>query len=582
MNKNYKDNNKIILLKNSHTIILFIFLFLLFTILYILFQIFIVYNIKINPQIDQIAREDIILKKDLVVIDELKTEEEKKIFLQDIPAVYSLYDSVFYSQWNDFDRLFTYIFKERSIPAEIERYIKNQTEIKITDNRVIPLLILISDNETLIKLFRSFLYSIYSNGITKLKPEEILTNSQKIVLLDWNRQFDSIKKETNINNFIFEDRLDLKIKELYDQIFKGTNFDQNILPEEKLIFFEFIKENLKENLFYDQLQTDELKNRMLQQFIPKTINLTSGTVIIKKGELITAEKKRLILLIQKSLKENQLKLILNYLILFIITGSVLLFYLFNFANSFILYKRYSVYFFIILILSFGFYIFYELKTIKFIPVYFVFPLLLFYLLIEFAYSNVDRIIVYLSLIFILFLITNFDYILFYYGLILFTSLNFFPFQFSSYKKTIFSRVILSYTVTIIFSLLVNIIFSKSYKISDLIISGTLNIFISMILFFGLAPILENIFNFPTISKLLEICDLNNQFFSDFILKAPGTYHHSIIVANLAEKAAASCGANPYIARAGGLYHDIGKIRYSKYFVENQHGENPTVDILNPN
>jgi len=81
---------------------------------------------------------------------------------------------------------------------------------------------------------------------------------------------------------------------------------------------------------------------------------------------------------------------------------------------------------------------------------------------------------------------------------------------------------------------------------------------------------------------MEICDLNNQFFSEFLMKAPGTYHHSVIVANLAENAAASCDANPYITKAGGLYHDIGKIRYSKYFVENQHGENPTVEILNPN
>jgi putative nucleotidyltransferase with HDIG domain len=204
------------------------------------------------------------------------------------------------------------------------------------------------------------------------------------------------------------------------------------------------------------------------------------------------------------------------------------------------------------------------------------------LLVEFAYSDKEKFLVYLSLLFILFVITNFDYILLFYGLLLFTALVSFPIQLHSYKKTVFSRIAFSLLVTIIFSLMVNFLFFKSYKIVELLISGILNIFISMILFFGLTPIIENIFNFPTNSKLLEICDLNNQFFSDFMLKAPGTYHHSVIVATLAEKAAASCNCNPYIAKAGGLYHDIGKIRYSKYFVENQHGENPTVEVLNPN
>jgi len=59
-----------------------------------------------------------------------------------------------------------------------------------------------------------------------------------------------------------------------------------------------------------------------------------------------------------------------------------------------------------------------------------------------------------------------------------------------------------------------------------------------------------------------------------MIEAPGTYHHSIIVANLAEAAAQRIHANPFLARAGAYYHDIGKLKRPAYFKENQMGENP--------
>lgn len=581
MNKEYKNKIQLFSEKNSQ-IIIFFSLYILFLIFYLLFQIYVVNNIKVNIDVNEIAQEDIIINRDLIIIDELKTEEEKKIFLQEIPPVYNIYDSVFYRQWGQFEKIFEFIVKERPVPEEIVNFIKSRTDINIQNSRIITILIQIADNQSLIKAFKTYLYTIYSKGVINLSEDDLFSNSKKIVYIDWYRQFDTIRKEITIDQFITENNKDAKIEEIFNQIFAGTTFEQNLLPDEKEIFFGFIKDNLKENLVYDQLQTDEIRKVSLKSFIPKTINITSGTILLKKGEKITAEKKRLLLLAQKSIKANLLKIILSYIILLIFVGFILAFYLFKFSNSFKLYRRYTIYFFILLFLSFIFYVLYELKTIRFIPRFFIFPLLLLYLLIEYSYSYNERLLVYLSLLFVIFIITSFDYILLIYGIILYTILFSFPIKFQSYKKTIFSKISLSLSIPLIFSLLVNFLFSKNFNIIELIISAILNILVSMILYFGLTPILENIFNFPTVSKLLEICDLNNLFFSDFMLKAPGTYHHSVIVATLAEKAASSCNANPYIAKAGGLYHDIGKIRYSKYFVENQHGENPTVEILNPN
>ncbi len=98
--------------------------------------------------------------------------------------------------------------------------------------------------------------------------------------------------------------------------------------------------------------------------------------------------------------------------------------------------------------------------------------------------------------------------------------------------------------------------------------------IASILCVGLDPLVEACFNLATPSKLLELSNPNHPLLRRLLLEAPGTYHHSIIVANLAEAAAEAIGANPLLARASAYFHDIGKLKRPLYFKENQIGENP--------
>ncbi len=98
--------------------------------------------------------------------------------------------------------------------------------------------------------------------------------------------------------------------------------------------------------------------------------------------------------------------------------------------------------------------------------------------------------------------------------------------------------------------------------------------ISAILCIGLQPLLESLFNLATNSKLVELSNPNQPLLRRLLLEAPGTYHHSIIVANLAEAAASAVGANSLLARVGAYYHDIGKLKRPIYFRENQMGDNP--------
>lgn len=96
---------------------------------------------------------------------------------------------------------------------------------------------------------------------------------------------------------------------------------------------------------------------------------------------------------------------------------------------------------------------------------------------------------------------------------------------------------------------------------------------------GILPFLEGTFDEVTTLKLLELSNPNNQLLKKLLMAAPGTYHHSMLVANLAEVAAEEVGANPIVVRIGSYYHDIGKTERPYYFGENQMGgDNPHNNI----
>jgi hypothetical protein len=111
--------------------------------------------------------------------------------------------------------------------------------------------------------------------------------------------------------------------------------------------------------------------------------------------------------------------------------------------------------------------------------------------------------------------------------------------------------------------------------------GTANAFISVMLAMWLLPLAEEFTGIDTDLRLLEWSDLNRELMRRLSVEAPGTYAHTMSIANLAEAAANAIGANGLLARVGAYYHDIGKLKKPQYFVENQpKGRNPH-DKLKP-
>ncbi|MCG2759656.1 MAG: HDIG domain-containing protein, partial [Candidatus Delongbacteria bacterium] len=102
-----------------------------------------------------------------------------------------------------------------------------------------------------------------------------------------------------------------------------------------------------------------------------------------------------------------------------------------------------------------------------------------------------------------------------------------------------------------------------------ILWGSANGVFSVMIALAFLPYMERFFSKTTSIRLLELGDFNQPLLKRLMLEAPGSYHHSLMVASLSEAAAGVVNANPLLCRVGSYYHDVGKISTPEYFIENQ-------------
>lgn len=140
-------------------------------------------------------------------------------------------------------------------------------------------------------------------------------------------------------------------------------------------------------------------------------------------------------------------------------------------------------------------------------------------------------------------------------------------------EMVFSSLLIG-MLNLVFMLTLKIVFLASFSsMIFTLLMVSLNGFISGILALGFLTPLESLLNTASAFRLMELGDTRNAVLEALQTKAAGTYSHSMMVSQLAEKACRAIGANDVLARVGALYHDMGKMDQSEYFVENQSGEN---------
>jgi putative nucleotidyltransferase with HDIG domain len=329
---------------------------------------------------------------------------------------------------------------------------------------------------------------------------------------------------------------------------------------------------IKPNMDIDEKETELKKQELLKSIRPIEKLISKGDIIVKKGEIINEEKYKILDMIGLTTSfRNILKFfgILGFIILFQISQK--LFFLRIVQNkdrsSFILSQ---------LLFSFGLFlikVFYYISSFL-TPIPSIF--LLFSCFLNISYS----ILVGMQLSILIGIINNSFFLLF-QSFINLLIISYFLREIEDRSK--FIKIGFYLFLSNILTIILFNFFSgeKDLQFSE-IMSSIVNPFLSIIFALGLLPFLENIFRIATPLRLLELSNPNHPLLHRLFLEAPGTYYHSLIVGNLAERAAEAVSANVYLVRVASLYHDIGKIKRPQYFIENlMPGQSNPHNSLNP-
>jgi putative nucleotidyltransferase with HDIG domain len=343
-----------------------------------------------------------------------------------------------------------------------------------------------------------------------------------------------------------------------------------------------INEFLVPNLFYDEETSARVKNELISQISLTEGMVQSGQRIISRGELVTPEKFRVLESIRKEYEKNLgLQGWFNYIflgkvVLVIILMILLYLFLYNFKRK-ILQSTRETSFILLLILIMAVV---SSLTLRFdvLSLYFL-PFALVPIMIRTFFDS--RLALFIHIIVVLIIgfwaPNSFEFIFLnlIVGIVAIFSLT------NSYR-----RGILFLTAVLIVAASTSVYFAFS-----MIQEGNLNsIQFKVLLWFGgnglliltsypLIFVFEKGFKFLSDSTLIELSDTNQPLLRELAEKAPGTFQHSLQVANLAEEAIYQIGGNALLVRTGALYHDIGKMIDSQYFIENQMTDNNPHDQL---
>lgn len=339
-----------------------------------------------------------------------------------------------------------------------------------------------------------------------------------------------------------------------------------------------IAKYIEPNLLYDESMTRNVLESKLEEISTTQGMVQSGQIIISRGELVSPAKYQLVESLRKEYETNS-NVYKNYSVLYLgqfILISVLflslLWYVSNFRRDMMGSGAQTLFLLSMIVIMVGL----TKVTVNNEAIsYYVIPFAIIPIFLK-TFFNVRFALFVHFLILLLagFWIPNSYHFLlmnFLAGVVAVFSMR------SYYKRSILFYI----------AVFVGLTYSLIYVILSLLQEGSLDgIDWTQILWFGgnglliltvypLIYIFERLFGFLSDATLFELSDTNQSLLRKLAEQAPGTFQHSLQVANLAEEAVLKVGGNPLLVRVGALYHDIGKMKNPYYFIENQRdGQNP--------
>jgi putative nucleotidyltransferase with HDIG domain len=533
-------------------------------------------------KLNEIAKEDIVAPFDFETIDKKATQAKREEASKLVNPVYILdsYKYLFverkikdiFSLGRDF-LLRGEVKKEKQAVELLKEGIKNVFEVDINPE-VLRFLVREGFNSNLEKTVLSILKEAFEKGIF-LTKNSVYHKNGKITVVGENGEL----KDKGIDEV-----LDLISFKKYTE---DLALKMGLKTDSVKKISEFCSIFISPNLVYDEALTRQRINELSERIYPVIVKIPKGKPIIKKGEKITQDDIELISLIKKKMGVPVpiKKLVLYFSILLL--GSAIFIPFYNlFQVLEVSPRKIQILFlsliFIEIFLLKSFKIFLE-KNISMEWLLYYFPFFLAPLLISYL---LDRKLAILFTLFSLIPIT-----IFYIEspeLILYAFLTS---SIASNGANIYGKVerysilrVITFIILPFNALLIIILTALRGNFSEILslIAGMLiGCIFSIVITPILIPLLELSFGIVTQMRLVELGNSEHPLLKRMAIEAPGTYHHSLMVASLAEQAARAIGANYNLVKVSALFHDAGKIEEPQYFIENQEKDFNIHDKLTP-
>ncbi|MBN2246808.1 MAG: HDIG domain-containing protein [Candidatus Aminicenantes bacterium] len=529
----------------------------------------------------EIAPSDIVTPRDLTYEDKETTETRRSEAESSVLPVYRFDQNVFL----DAEKKIKDFFNTGRNWIDLPEQEKNFDEFKEFITATYRIGLSSSELQTMIRLeFSPVFEEVLINLVGMISSEGIILTKNFFIRGEQEKGLNLLRGPNTERSLKVEDILDVeeakqRLSEEIDRL-ELSQGEKSLLKKLASLF-------LTQNITYDLTETEKRRSIERERIEKVYKTIKKGKVIVRKGDEVTTENIKLINIINENFKGKPTWLI-------------------NFLGTFLLFG--------LLMLAVWYYLKSLLKPSKGFRAYLMMGLLLILGLLIYKLS--------------IFLAETFSQSSNFF-LLKYTESYYraFPFQFGTLLFAFLTNIQVALTFSILNSFLIGYLFKSNFYLmafsliagfaaiygikhygkknltslfrTGMFLIGPVNVFIiltfhlirekigpvdliaseiimgvvggilSASLAFLLLPVMENLFNFVTQNKLMEITSSDHPIFRQMAIKAPGTYHHSLLVAMLVEKAADELKIDTMLAKAGALYHDIGKIKRPEYFSENK-------------
>jgi len=530
-------------------------------------------GLHFNYREGDIVTEDIKLPFTIEIIDFKKTADKESKIREETPPVFIQDNTASIASKNLLKAIGNLIERK-----DLDKDSKINQITVLTTNIPKKLLNELCENKNsslIIKKTEKLLETVTSKGLLNFYPVSYKTTIDEI------RITDPKKKRSEL--FLLSDfysPLNLNLKKEILNLFPDTD------ESELKIIIELSKIFLKPNFIYDLKESaNQVENRLNSEG-PVFTTLRKGHILAKKGDIITSEHIKLFKEISKRSSKGFVFSLWGVVLFYLILTALFIYGAWKFEKRIINLKGYAWVFILFTLFYFLLTLYISrqellltsnLPRLLFLPV--IIPCLVLPVFFSIPFSVFS-----LTLLLLLtgFLVQN-DILnqvfLFLIGLTGISLRDRFQKTSKAFWIAGFLLLIAQWIILIVAGLTQYFYLNKI--IESLWYSG-LNAVFSILISFGLISFFESVFNLAIDSRLIELSNLNKPIFKRLLLEAPGTYHHSIMVGNIAEAAAFEIGANPLLVKTAAYYHDIGKLSNPDFFIENKDSESMTKKENLPN